>query len=103
MDAMPVQSLAGRELVRLERVGKVFANGVVALQGLELSVGDYEFVSLLGPSGCSKSTALRLITGFQHPERGTDRLDRCREHVLRARRDIGFVFQEPTLMPWATA
>jgi ABC-type thiamine transport system ATPase subunit len=90
-----------RELVRLERVRKVFANGVIALEGLDLSVGEHEFVSLLGPSGCGKSTALRLIAGLGEVSAGrivweggaTGR---------RGRRDIGFVFQEPTLMPWAT-
>src|SRR5918996_6256315 len=61
---------ARRELVRLERVGKVFANGVIALEGLDLSVGEHEFVSLLGPSGCGKSTALRLIAGLSEASAG---------------------------------
>jgi NitT/TauT family transport system ATP-binding protein len=98
-----MQSPAGRELVRLERVGKAFANGVVALQGLDLTVGEHEFLSLLGPSGCGKSTALRLIAGLAAPSTGRMVWADAGEHVRRARRDIGFVFQEPTLMPWATA
>jgi NitT/TauT family transport system ATP-binding protein len=91
-----------RELVRLERVGKTFANGVVALSGLDLVIGEHEFLSLLGPSGCGKSTALRLIAGLGQVSAGgivwAPGAGRHRE----ARRDIGFVFQEPTLMPWAT-
>ncbi len=69
-------------VVALNAVGKSFANGVVALERLSLQVWPGEFVSLLGPSGCGKSTALRSQT--------------------EAARRIGFVFQEPTLMPWAT-
>ena len=53
-----------------------------------------EFVSLLGPSGCGKSTALRLIAGLAEPSAGT---------VTRQDAHPGFVFQEPTLMPWRTA
>jgi NitT/TauT family transport system ATP-binding protein len=101
-DPAPVRSPVGRELVRLERLGKRFANGVVALQGLDLGVGEHEFLSLLGPSGCGKSTVLRLIAGLGAPSVGRI-IWAAGEHVLRARRDIGFVFQEPTLMPWATA
>jgi NitT/TauT family transport system ATP-binding protein len=96
-----VRSPVGRELVRLERVGKTFANGVVALQNLDLSVGEHEFLSLLGPSGCGKSTALRLIAGLGAPSAGRIIWADAGEQVRRGRRDIGFVFQEPTLMPWA--
>jgi NitT/TauT family transport system ATP-binding protein len=101
IDRTPVQSPAGRELVRLERVGKAFANRVVALEGLDLSVGEHEFLSLLGPSGCGKSTALRVIAGLAAPSAGRIVWADAGEHVRRACRDIGFVFQEPTLMPWA--
>jgi NitT/TauT family transport system ATP-binding protein len=94
---------AGRELVRLQRVGKVFANGVVALEGLDLRVGEHEFVSLLGPSGCGKSTALRLIAGLGEASAGRLVWADTGEPARRTRRDIGFVFQEPTLMPWASA
>ncbi|MCS6778158.1 MAG: ABC transporter ATP-binding protein [Geminicoccaceae bacterium] len=83
--------------MRLEAVGKTFANGTVALEGLDLAIGRHEFVSLLGPSGCGKSTALRLIAGLARPTRGRIRFEERLE-----RGDVGFVFQEPTLMPWAT-
>jgi len=84
-------------LVTLHNVGKTFAHGVVALGGLDLTVRKGEFLSLLGPSGCGKSTALRIIAGLSEPSAGQVQ---WRNDELR--RQIGFVFQEPTLMPWAT-
>ena len=51
-------------IARLRQVDKIYANGVVALRGLDLDVGEGEFLSLLGPSGCGKSTVLRLIPCF---------------------------------------
>lgn len=83
-------------LLRLEAVGKRFANGVDALSGLSFAVEPGEFVSFLGPSGCGKSTALRLIAGLIAPDAGGIRWQ-------RARPELAFVFQEPTLMPWADA
>ncbi len=81
---------------------KVFANGTEALRGLDLSLFEHEFLSLLGPSGCGKSTALRLIAGLAEPSAG--RILWPQTHQSTARRlAVGFVFQEPTLMPWATA
>ena len=88
-------------LVRLEQVDKVYANGVQALRAFDLTVREHEFVSLLGPSGCGKSTALRLIAGLGPVSAGRVVWEGAHEHGARAR-DIGFVFQEPTLMPWAT-
>ena len=79
-------------------LSKVFANGVKALADISLDVQGGEFLSVLGPSGCGKSTLLRLIAGLAEPTEGTI------EWVDEAGRgDLGFVFQEPTLMPWATA
>jgi NitT/TauT family transport system ATP-binding protein len=87
--------------VRLRGVTKVYDNGVPALAPLDLDVRKGEFVSLLGPSGCGKSTALRLIAGLTAPSAGT--VSVCyRTDAARARNSIGFVFQEPTLMPWAS-
>ncbi len=83
-------------LLVLSGVGKRFDNGTEALSGLSFSVTDGEFVSLLGPSGCGKSTALRLIAGLIAPDSGS--ID-----WQAARPELGFVFQEPTLMPWADA
>jgi NitT/TauT family transport system ATP-binding protein len=84
-------------LVELQGVHKTFANGTVALENLNLAVGEHEFVSLLGPSGCGKSTALRLISRLAGLSAG--RLVWSGEVAVG---DIGFVFQEPTLMPWAS-
>ncbi len=81
-------------LIRLRGVSKRYANGTVALNGLDLDVSSGEFVSLLGPSGCGKSTVLRLIAGLADPSAG---------QIERQARDLGFVFQDATLMPWATA
>lgn len=90
----------GAPLIALEGVGKVFSNGTVALAGLDLDVRMGEFLSLLGPSGCGKSTALRIIAGLAEPTGGAIRWPGSESADHRA--DIGFVFQEPTLMPWAT-
>jgi NitT/TauT family transport system ATP-binding protein len=85
-------------LVTLHGIGKTFGNGVVALDGLDLEVREGEFLSLLGPSGCGKSTALRIMAGLSEPSVGQV----AWRDGDAARRQIGFVFQEPTLMPWAT-
>jgi NitT/TauT family transport system ATP-binding protein len=86
--------------VSLHGVGKTFANGVTALGRVNLDLWPGEFVSLLGPSGCGKSTALRMIAGLTDPTRGTvERTGRLRN---AGGGEVGFVFQEPTLMPWAT-
>ena len=82
-------------LVALRRVDKVYSNGVQALKGLDLTIREGEFVSLLGPSGCGKSTVLRLIAGLGELSGGT-------LEWSSVRHEIGFVFQDPTLMPWAT-
>jgi NitT/TauT family transport system ATP-binding protein len=90
---------AAQPLVSLRNVGKTFANGVVALDRLDLDIRPGEFLSLLGPSGCGKSTGLRIIAGLSVPTRGAIEWPGSR---ARTHGDIGFVFQEPTLMPWAT-
>jgi NitT/TauT family transport system ATP-binding protein len=84
--------------VRLRAVTKIYDNGVSALGPLDLDVAKGEFVSLLGPSGCGKSTALRLMAGLGAPSSGTVSVP----HKVDGRHPIGFVFQEPTLMPWAS-
>ncbi|MGH6917488.1 MAG: ABC transporter ATP-binding protein [Geminicoccaceae bacterium] len=86
----------------MEQVDKIYANGVQALRRFDLSIGEHEFVSLLGPSGCGKSTALRLIAGLGPVSAGRIVWPEAHGRTGRPRDDIGFVFQEPTLMPWAT-
>jgi len=87
-------------LVTLRGVDKVYSNGIVALKGLGLAIREGEFVSLLGPSGCGKSTVLRLIAGLGDLTRGA--MEWSDQPSSSGRRDIGFVFQDATLMPWAT-
>jgi NitT/TauT family transport system ATP-binding protein len=90
-------------IVHLRNVAKTFESGTVALRGFDLAVREGEFVSLLGPSGCGKSTALRIIAGLGEPTSGTiDWPGATFDSAGRPEREIGFVFQEPTLMPWAT-
>ena len=81
-------------LLAADHLAKRFPNGVEALAGLSFAVNAGDFVSLLGPSGCGKSTALRLVAGLLPPDGGA---------VTRQTDEMGFVFQEPTLMPWANA
>jgi len=95
----PESTSASKLLVALRNVGKTFPSGTVALGGLDLDVRNGEFLSLLGPSGCGKSAALRIIAGLSEPTQGAVEWDAT--HVESDSR-IGFVFQEPTLMPWAT-
>jgi NitT/TauT family transport system ATP-binding protein len=83
------------DAVSLKDITKRYDSGVAALGRLDFDVRKGEFVSLLGPSGCGKSTALRIIAGLSAPTSGTVR-------VAGGGRSIGFVFQEPTLMPWAS-
>jgi len=84
-------------LLSLRSVGKTFSNGVTALSNVDLTIGEGDFVSLLGPSGCGKSTALRLIAGLSSPTSG-----QLRWHRQVGADAVGFVFQEPTLLPWAS-
>jgi NitT/TauT family transport system ATP-binding protein len=84
-------------ILALRGVGKAFA-AVTALDGFDFTVRRSEFVSLLGPSGCGKSTALRLIAGLAAPTSGTIEWSAGKPPPGA----LGFVFQEPTLMPWAS-
>jgi NitT/TauT family transport system ATP-binding protein len=96
------RAVGAAPLVRMEQVDKIYPSGVQALRRFDLSIGDHEFVSLLGPSGCGKSTALRLIAGLGPVSAGRIVWPEVHGRSARPRDDIGFVFQEPTLMPWAT-
>jgi NitT/TauT family transport system ATP-binding protein len=89
-------------VVSLRGVGKVFGTGTRALDGLDLDVREGEFLSLLGPSGCGKSTALRIIAGLSEPSSGTVTWRDGTGPRRGPGEALGFVFQEPTLMPWTT-
>src|ERR1700737_215996 len=86
-----------KPLVSFQNAGKIYTNGTVALAGLDLNVRGSEFLTLLGPSGCGKSTILRLIAGLDNVSSGTLTRDFEQDHA-----SIGFVFQDSTLMPWAS-
>jgi NitT/TauT family transport system ATP-binding protein len=91
-----------RYVVSMRQVSKLFSNGTLALKEMSLDVKRGEFISLLGPSGCGKSTALRIIAGLGEPSSGRiDWPSSAIDSRGRPKGDIGFVFQEPTLMPWA--
>lgn len=84
-------------LVELSAVGKTYDGGVAALSGLDFRVRRGEFACFVGPSGCGKSTALRIIAGLAKPTTGEVRWAAGED----AASDIGFVFQDPTLLPWS--
>ena len=94
-----VAAVPGPPVVSLEAVGKTYCDGTCALTGVDLDVRHGEFLTLVGPSGCGKSTLLRLIAGLAHVSTG--RLEWHGDDAVRSDRRIGFVFQSPTLMPWA--
>lgn len=79
----------------LNRITKTFTSGTQALSEITLSIEQGQFVAVVGPSGCGKSTLLRLVAGLSAPTSGDI------EKTLGADA-LSFVFQEPTLMPWAT-
>ncbi|MDA7416904.1 ABC transporter ATP-binding protein [Xenophilus arseniciresistens] len=87
---------------------KTYPNGTVALQPVDLTIQEGEFVTLLGPSGCGKSTLLKMVAGLLEPSDG--RLLLWRKPVAAAlegavqaeAKKMAFVFQSPTLMPWAS-
>jgi NitT/TauT family transport system ATP-binding protein len=100
-EMLPLSS--SKPLVDMRHVDKQFSNGTLALSNMTLCVRSGEFVSLLGPSGCGKSTALRIIAGLGGVSSGS--IDWPSSRLNRRglpQGDIGFVFQEPTLMPWRT-
>jgi NitT/TauT family transport system ATP-binding protein len=102
--ALPSEERArDRPLLQLAGISKSFSNDIVALEGVDLSVWSGEFVTLLGPSGCGKSTLLRLIAELTSPSNGQfDWPQSDYGSYGRANRSLGFVFQEPTLLPWRT-
>lgn len=83
--------------IKLSHVSKVYTNGTVALQDMNLVIQESQFVSLVGPSGCGKSTVLRIIAGLGRMNSGT--IDWA---MSQQARKLAFVFQDAALMPWAT-
>ena len=87
-------------MLTISSVGRRFPNGTEALRDVSLRVESGDFLALLGPSGCGKSTLLRLIAGLDRPDAGTLLWD---AGVPPSPGEIGYVFQDATLLPWASA
>ncbi|MGF7236031.1 MAG: ABC transporter ATP-binding protein, partial [Frankia sp.] len=84
---------AAEPALRFAGVSKRFKDGTVALTDADLTVAPGEFVAVVGPSGCGKSTLLRIASGLDDATDGT---------VEVASRNVGYVFQDATLLPWRT-
>ena len=90
-------------MIAIRGVHKEFVKGerrVMALQDIDLDVAQREFVAILGPSGCGKSTLLNMVAGFDHPTRGTVKVEG--EEIVEPSPRRCVVFQEPALFPWLT-
>ena len=101
---------AGPPAVRLSGVTKRFADGTLALAGIDLEIDEGEVACLLGPSGCGKSTLLRIVAGLEEASTGQvfttsppgDAAAPREATKASDSQPVGFVFQEPSLMPWAS-
>jgi NitT/TauT family transport system ATP-binding protein len=102
MNMVATPSPSAQPLIEIEKVYKQYGTGVVAVRDMSLTIEQGQFVSFLGPSGCGKSTALRMIAGLSEVSAGKIRVNGHEPGKGSGPHDIGFVFQEPTLMPWAT-
>jgi len=92
-----------RPLVRIDRIGKRFPDGVAVLHDFSLDIAEHDFVSLIGPGGCGKGTVLRLLAGLVPATAG--KMTWAAHRTLgasRTDRELAFVFREPALMPWAS-
>jgi NitT/TauT family transport system ATP-binding protein len=88
-------------MITIDAVSQTFkgrSGPVEALNDINLTVGDGEFLAVIGRSGCGKSTLLRLVAGLLGPTAGQVLIDG--ERVVAPRRDVAMVFQRPALLPW---
>ncbi len=92
--------MTGQPIIIMDRVSKRFGETVLAVDNMSLTINEGDFVTFLGPSGCGKSTALKVISGLLPVTSGTITIT---PPTGETEQDLGFVFQDPTLMPWATA
>jgi NitT/TauT family transport system ATP-binding protein len=95
-----MNAAAGVPEIEIAGVSKQYGNARAVLQSIDLKIGKREFVSIIGSSGCGKSTILKLIAGLAVPTTGTIRVDGMPPQ--NARESISFVFQDATLLPWRT-
>ena len=91
-----------RPLVTIEDVDMRYGGpeGLLAVEGLSLTVGTGEFAAVVGPSGCGKSTLMKLVTGLYIPQTGVVTV--ANEHVTKPVSIVGMAFQNPTMLPWRT-
>src|SRR3954470_11952108 len=102
MDATPSGDGSRKPMIRLSGVGKTYPDGTVAVHELDLEVAAGEVVVLVGPSGCCKSTTLKMINRLIEPTTGTieiDGADVTRSDPVKLRRGIGYVIQQIGLFP----
>lgn len=92
-----LETMMTNPVISLKNVNKIYKNGTVALQDMNLEIAASEFISLVGPSGCGKSTVLRIIAGLGRMNSGSIEWGAQRSH-----HKLAYVFQESALMPWAT-
>jgi NitT/TauT family transport system ATP-binding protein len=90
----------GQIIVEMSNLGKVYPNGTVALQNVNLTIHEGEFLCFVGPSGCGKSTIFNLITGLIQPTDGELKILNMTPKQALKQSDIAFVFQDHTLLPW---
>src|SRR5258708_25532832 len=85
-------------MLALDRIGKIYPNGVHALERFSAEIRLGEIVAIIGGSGCGKSTLLRAIAGLDRASSGAVTLDDIGISAPHAK--IGIIFQEPRLLPW---
>ncbi|MFN2169690.1 MAG: ABC transporter ATP-binding protein [Anaerolineae bacterium] len=98
-----MMTCSNEPLLTVENLSMDYADGngkLPVLERLSFRVREGEFLCLVGPSGCGKTTLLRLLAGLEKPRAGQVCL--AGKQVFHPRRDVGIVFQEPTLMDWRT-
>ena len=89
----PIADNMSGSALRMTNISLTFADGTQALENVNLNIQSGEFVTIVGPSGCGKSTLLRLASGLLAQTQGLCDVDRT---------SLGYVFQDPTLLPWRT-
>lgn len=88
-------------LVGMQNIGKVYPNGTIAVQNVNLQAGEGEFLCFVGPSGCGKSTIFNMIAGLTNHTSGELAVLGTTPKEARKQNEIAFVFQEHTLLPWS--
>ena len=88
--------MSNQSAISCHHINKIYANGTVALQDMNLTINQGEFVTIVGPSGCGKSTVLRLIAKLSDVTSG-----QIESNINQSKNELAFVFQEPALMPWS--